>query len=223
MNKKFGQVLAGLKKREAAGVILPKYLVLQTLSDLQNTASSPARSTLFYTALADKVKGLPDVSKADKTALLAAAEKEITGSVLPAFQALANYFKHLETIATDDAGVWKFPDGEAYYTFLLRHHTSTDLTAAEIHALGKKELERIHSEMRAVFDQLGYPQETSLADLYARVGQAGGVVPADQVVSYCEALIQLADEKVRPALICAPRQKSSSSAGRRGATICRQR
>ena len=57
--------------------------------------------------------------------------------------------------STDDAGVWRLPDGDAYYRWALRHHTSTDLGPAEIHELGLQEVARIHGEMRTVLAEMG--------------------------------------------------------------------
>jgi len=47
---------------------LAKVLVRQTLRDLQTTAFSPAQATPFYTALAEKIGPLDDLSAADKQA-----------------------------------------------------------------------------------------------------------------------------------------------------------
>lgn len=207
VHTKFAQLLDGLQRREAAGVILPKFLIPETLSNLRGIAQSSARATPFYTAFADKVNQLSGVSRADREALLAAAEKEIDTTVIPAFQSLVTYFEHLQTVATDDAGVWKFPNGDAYYAYLLYHYTTTDLTADEIHELGQQELERIHAEMRTRFDQLGYPQTDSLRELYQRVAQAGGVVSGGQMIPTCEALIQTAEQKIDPVFDLRPKAK----------------
>jgi len=71
----------------------------------------------------------------------------------------------------------EIPKRPAYYSFTLRHYTTTDLTADQIHALGLQELERIHAEMRTIFDELGYPKDASLADLYGLVARDGGIIP----------------------------------------------
>ena len=60
------------------------------------------------------------------------------------------------------------PDGDAYYTFLLRQHTTTEMTADAIHDLGLAQVERVQAEMRAFFDQLGYPTDDDLGSLRAR-------------------------------------------------------
>jgi uncharacterized protein (DUF885 family) len=86
-------------------------------------------------------------------------------------------------------GVGQYPMGAEYYNHKLRHHTTTDLTAAEIHQLGLDELVRIHAEMRALFDQLGYPRNETLGELYARVEIDGGIIPAASVKSTYEDIV----------------------------------
>jgi uncharacterized protein (DUF885 family) len=65
--------------------------------------------------------------------------------------------------------VGQYPNGSEFYNYMLRHRTTTDLTAAEVHQLGLDHLQRIHGEMRQTFDQLGYPQNETLQELFARV------------------------------------------------------
>jgi len=50
-----------------------------------------------------------------------------------------------ESIAAID-----LPDGAGYYEWCLRHHTTTSLTADEIHAIGLAEVARIRAEMMGV-------------------------------------------------------------------------
>ena len=49
--------------------------------------------------------------------------------------------------ATDDAGLWRFPDGARVYADRLRQFTSTGLGAQEIHDIGLREVARLESEM----------------------------------------------------------------------------
>jgi uncharacterized protein (DUF885 family) len=175
VDSKFEQLIDGLQRREENGVMLPRFLVGWVLSDLNGIATSDARATPYYTSFEAKVSALTNISEADKQALLAAADEAISIAVLPGYQALVKYFEHLQTVTTNDAGVWKFPNGEAYYTYALNHYTTTDLTAVQIHQLGMQELDRIHAEMRTIFDQLGYPQDEGIPDLYNRVAAFPGM------------------------------------------------
>ena len=196
VDSKIEQLLEGLELRQQAGVVLPKFIIRTVLRDLRGMVYDSARRTPFYTAFENKVITLPGVNDAEKQALLTAAENEIGESVLPAFQALVHHLEQLEGIATDDAGVWKFPNGEEYYAYALRHHTTTDMTADEIHELGLQEVERIQAEIRLHFDELNYPQDEGLPDLFNRVARDGGSLSASQVVAGYEAIISKAEQKV---------------------------
>ena len=48
------------------------------------------------------------------------------------------------------------PGGEAYYRWLVRDHTTTDLTPDQIHAIGLSEVARIRAEMQATMAQAGW-------------------------------------------------------------------
>jgi uncharacterized protein (DUF885 family) len=207
------QLMAGLKLRQETGVIPPRFIVTAALYALRDLAHSSARTMPFYTALAEKADSLEGVSDADKQALLQAAEREIDESVIPAFEALVEYFEYQETMATNDAGVWKFPNGDAYYAYLLRRETSTDLTPEEIHQLGLAEVARIQTEMRQVFNELGYPQDASLGELMNRAIEEGDFyyvqsqAGKDQLLAAYEAILDRVDQRLDDAFDIRPNAK----------------
>jgi len=204
VDTKFEQLLEGLKLREEAGITPPRFIIQWSLYDIRRIARGSAQYLPFYTAFEEKVNSL-EVSAEEKQALLAAAEKEISESVIPAFQALVDYLEHLESVAPTDDGVWQFPKGDEYYAYALRHHTTTDMTAEEIHQLGLAEVERIHKEMRALFDELHYPEDEPLSELFSRVARDGRYVAGTQVVDMYGMLIEEADQNLDPAFDIRPR------------------
>lgn len=193
---KFNQLIDGLQHREAEGVILPGFLIDYVIGDLNVIARSPARSTAYFTAFENKIRSLTTLTEGNKQALLTSAEEAIDASVLPAYQALVSYLTHLQTLASNDAGVWKFPNGADYYAYILKHYTSTRMTTDEIHTLGLQALDRIHAEMRAIFDQLGYPSDESIPQLFNRVAADGGIYSSDEVVGGYEDIITEIDQQV---------------------------
>jgi uncharacterized protein (DUF885 family) len=200
---KFEQLLEGLQLREDAGIIPPRFANQWALSGVSNLARSEARGTPYYQSFEEKLTalGLPG---AEEQALLDSAEAAIADVVLPAYQSLADYLQHLESIAPSDDGLWQFPRGDEYYAYLLRHYTTTTLTPDEIHELGKQDLERIHGEMRAIFDQLGYPQDESLGELFGRVATDGGLVAGADVIATYEAIIDRAEQNLGTAFDIQP-------------------
>jgi uncharacterized protein (DUF885 family) len=53
-------------------------------------------------------------------------------------------------------GVWRFKDGAGFYKTQLANYTTTNLDAAQIHALGLAQVDRIHGEMLDVAKRMGF-------------------------------------------------------------------
>jgi len=153
---KFDQVLEGLRIREAKGCIPPRFVIRRVLDEMIAFIGAPARENPLYTVFAEKLDKLKNVKVADQQQILAEATAAIENTVYPAYQKFIDYFTSLEQKATEDDGVWKLPDGDAYYAYCLRSNTTTNYTPAEVHEIGLREVERIEAEMRAIFERLGY-------------------------------------------------------------------
>ncbi|MSO97064.1 MAG: DUF885 domain-containing protein [Rhodospirillaceae bacterium] len=147
------QIIDGLKLREAQGVLPPKFVFAHVLRDSRNVLKGkPFDGDKDSTLLEDfrgKVTALK-IDDAAKAALIADGEKALITSVKPAFEKLIATLEDQEKRATTDDGAWKLPDGEAYYLHMLRYHTTTTMTAKEIHDFGLAEVERIHGDMRGI-------------------------------------------------------------------------
>ena len=204
VDDKLAQLSEGLRLRQQAGVVLPKFLFPYVQGEIQSIAHNSAQRTPYYTAFAEKLAPLSSIDPQQQAELLAEAEAAISGAVQPGYQALDQLWTELETIATYDEGVWKFPDGLAYYDYLLRHYTTTSLSADEVHQLGMAELERIQAEMRARFEALGYPAGESLPALYSRLERDGGMRSGPEIVAGYEDIISQAEANVAVAFDLQP-------------------
>jgi uncharacterized protein (DUF885 family) len=159
--KLFDQLMINLQLRADRGVIPPRFvfpLVLDACRKViqgQPFESSGANSPLLED-FSTKLGALKDVDSLTRDQLLADARKALLESFKPAYEKLIAYLQELEKRATDDAGVWKFRDGAAFYEYSLRRTTTTDLTADQIHQLGLKEVARIQDEMRKIKEKVGF-------------------------------------------------------------------
>jgi uncharacterized protein (DUF885 family) len=203
VDTKFDQLIEGLRLREEAGINPPTFMIQWSLYDIRRISTGTPQYLPFYTVLEEKVDAL-NLSAEEKNTLLEDARRAISESVIPAFTALREYLEYLVSIASTDDGVWQFPHGDEYYAYTLRHHTTTDLTAEEIHTLGLQEVERIRAEMRSIFDELGYPEDESLAELFGRVAREGGFISGSEVIERYEALIEEADQNLDTAFDMRP-------------------
>lgn len=95
------------------------------------------------------------------------AREALLNAVAPAYRALISAIQAQGERAVSADGVWRFPDGDAFYQNRLSAFTTTDLTADEIHQTGLANVERLHNEMRVVMAELG--ESGDLTDFLDRV------------------------------------------------------
>jgi uncharacterized protein (DUF885 family) len=153
------QLLAVAVSRAAAGYQPPKWVYPYVLGDARNILKgAPFERGADSTLLADfrgKVTALklpPDES----ARLIAAATAALVESVKPAYQEVIAAITAQAKRAPTDDGVWRFADGAAYYATLLKNYTTTEMTADQIHELGLREVARIHGEMAALMQPIGF-------------------------------------------------------------------
>ena len=199
VDEKFGQVGAHLNLQNGAGVIEPALTLDAAIFYLGEIADVAANTTPYYTVFVDKVNNIAGLSAADRQALIDSALSAVTDSVIPAYRQLRQTMQGLLANAPSSIGVGQYPLGAEYYSNSLKHHTTTDLTAAEVHQLGLDELLRIQAEMRVIFDQLGYPQNETMQELFARVEADGGIIPAVDVKPTYESMVAFAEQNLAAA------------------------
>lgn len=158
VGRKFDQVLEGLAVREQKGIIPPRFVIERVLTEMRSFAGQPVAQNPLQMNLVAKVKALKDVPAAEQQALQDRSAEVIQKGVLPAYGRLIAFFERQLPKATTDDGVWKLPDGEAYYAWRLRAQTTTRMTPQAVHELGLSEVARIEAEMRHILTQLSQLQ-----------------------------------------------------------------
>ncbi|CAL2101354.1 Lipoprotein [Tenacibaculum sp. 190130A14a] len=164
----FDQLVNNLKLRQEKGIMPPKFVFAKVLDDSRNIIKgvpfdkSNAQSTLLkdFTSKVEKL----EMEDSEKESLINRAKEALLASVLPAYTSLIETLEAQEKVATTDDGAWKLPEGEAFFNNALKRTTTTDLTAAQIHEIGLKEVARIHDEMRAIMKKVGF--EGTLQDFF---------------------------------------------------------
>lgn len=142
------------------GILPPRFVFPYVIEDARNIVTgrpfdNGAADSPLLADFRGKVAALK-IDEARRESLLARAELALLTSVKPAFDAVIAWAVEYQKAATDDDGVWKLPDGAAYYDFLLENYTTTKLTAPEIHEIGLREVARLHEDMRALMKRVGF-------------------------------------------------------------------
>lgn len=108
--------------------------------------------------LAIRAADLPaDLSFAERDRLAGDIRRTVRDAVMPSYRKLHRFIRdrYLRDCRSN-VGIWALPDGAARYEYLVRHYTTTEMTPAEIHELGKQEVGQIRSQMRQVLNTLAY-------------------------------------------------------------------
>jgi uncharacterized protein (DUF885 family) len=151
------------------GIYPPKFVYAHVLRDIDNITSGLPfeQGEDLNLMLADFQKKVDELGLGVETreALYEDAVTAMQDHVGPAYVRLRDEMLRQQASATTDDGVWKLPDGGDFYAYRLRQMTTTDLSPDEIHDIGLREVARIHAEMRAIMDQVGF--EGSLQDFFA--------------------------------------------------------
>ena len=139
-------------RRAKKGVQPPKWVYAYVISDIENLMKP---DNAVIEDIGAKV-GKLDIGADEKTQLIDAAKAAWTESAGPAYGRLLAEMKRQQAVAPTQDGIWRLPNGKAYYAALLANYTTTDMSAAQIHALGLSEVARIHGEMKKIMAQVGF-------------------------------------------------------------------
>ena len=98
-----------------------------------------------------------DAAGADAAAFVAEAERIVTGEINPALERLAAFLDgEYRAAAPPEVGLSRQPGGEAAYRYLVRHHTTMDISPEEIHEIGLRNVAELEEQMLAIQERIGF-------------------------------------------------------------------
>ena len=150
--KFYADNIANARRGIAAGFTQPR--------STNETVLARARAAAARPPQADPLLKPFDTAKLDAASLAplrAEAIAAIRDRIRPAQRDFADFVEREYLPASRKGlGARSLPGGEAYYRWLVREHTTTDLTPDQIHAIGLSEVARIRKEMQAVMAEAGW-------------------------------------------------------------------
>jgi len=171
----FQQTIAVLRQGEKDGLMPPRVLLDQVPAQCQGViAENP---------FVEPAKKFPaSIRVADQKRLTTEIDAVVSAEVLPAFQNFADFIsKDYAPRGRGTIGLSSLPDGARRYQQAIKDQTSTDMTAAEVHTLGLREVARLTGLLTDLAHKQGY---TDLASFRAALNNDPKYIPksADQIV-----------------------------------------
>ena len=152
--KLIDQVIALMKRGIETGWVQPAVPLRSLASQIEGQITDdPLRNPLYK-----PFESFPqDVREADRARLREAGKLAVAKEFVPAMKKLNQFIKESYLpAARKQVGASSLPDGAAYYQYSIRRHTTTNLTAKEIHDIGLKEVARIRKEMEEIIRKVGF-------------------------------------------------------------------
>ncbi|MBA3962110.1 MAG: DUF885 domain-containing protein [Chthoniobacterales bacterium] len=210
--KKFEQTLEGLRLREGKGILPPRFVVDEVLTEMRAFVGQPVEKNLLASSFKTRAAKIAGLSPAQRDSYQTRVDGAIKDSVYPAYQGLIDYFQVLLPKTTTDDGVWKLPDGDAYYAYALRQNTTTSMLPNEVHELGLSEVTRIEGEMRTLLDANGFAGRPIGEAMAALAKDPRFLYPNDnkgreQALTDYKKLIDQATERCQQLFLTTPKAK----------------
>src|SRR6202521_998073 len=145
-----------LREGIAGGYTLPRVVMGGFTDAIAMHVVDDAARSVFWKPFASFPAALPE---SERERLREAGRAAIRDAVVPAYRDFLafmrdEYLPHARaTIAAAD-----LPDGRELYAFAVHHFTTLDLAPEAVHAIGLREVERIHGEMLGVMRQVAWKQ-----------------------------------------------------------------
>lgn len=147
---------AAKARRDAdLGVVPPDFAIDKTLTQLAALRDQPASSASLVQSLVQRAK-----DKGLDGAWDARASRIYEDRVQPALDRQMALMRGFREHAGHDAGVWRLPQGEAYYTASLESFTTTTLRPAQVHQTGVDLVASLSSELDTRLKAQGYSYGT---------------------------------------------------------------
>jgi uncharacterized protein (DUF885 family) len=140
---------------ETLSVWGPDFVLDRSIEQMSQLRDTPADRAILVQSLVRRTK-----EKAIEGDWAAPAARIYEDKIRPALDRQIALARGLRAKATHDAGVWRLPDGEAYYQASVLNWTTTHKSAEEIHQLGLDLVAQLTARMDALMKAQGLTQGT---------------------------------------------------------------
>jgi uncharacterized protein (DUF885 family) len=146
--------IGNMREGLALGIVHPCIVVERVVPQLEAQLVDDPMDSPFYGPVLD----VPDaINGATWRVLRAEYAGLIAGRLVPAYRHLLEFLrKDYLPGCRAEPGMASLPGGASWYAHLVRHHTTLDVAPEEIHALGLREVTRLHERISQVMRETGY-------------------------------------------------------------------
>ena len=153
------QYITLMREGIANGYVLPRVTLEGYDSTIRPHVVDDATESVFWRPFESFANGVPET---DHERLREEGLAAIRDTVIPAYRSFLDFMlDEYIPACRSTLGASELPNGDDYYAYLVRHHTTLDITPAEVHEIGLAEVARIRGEMMKIIEELEFEGEFS--------------------------------------------------------------
>lgn len=162
------QTIALMRAGISAKMVQPQIVMHRVPGQIRKQIVEEPTASLYYKPF----KNFPaEISGSEQQRLQREAQAAIREQLVPAYRKFLGFFeREYYPACLTEIGASRLPDGQKFYAFLARKHTTTSLTPQQIHDIGLSEVKRIRAEMEVIKDKVGF--KGSLAEFFEHLRTA---------------------------------------------------
>ena len=140
------------------GAAPPAAVLRRTLDKARQLAPLNPRDHALVTYFVESLAQIPDIPEEEIATLVKKATDLVGGDIKAEYGLLIKLLETTLAKATDDPGAWRLKGGEAYYAAALRLHTTTGMSAKQLHDAGMKLEADLSAEIDPLLAEMGHAE-----------------------------------------------------------------
>jgi uncharacterized protein (DUF885 family) len=183
--------------RARRGIMLPAALLRQSIAEIRGLLALTAEANPIFSAFAAKSE-FAGLSPRQRQQLLETLQATIQRRIVPSYAALAELLEGWVEGSSQEPGLCWLPDGRAYYEFLLKAATTTDMSAETVHELGVEHVARLQTQILAALRDAGLPSVDMIDSLRQLESQTRFPPSIDRsaLLDRCDSILTQVREKL---------------------------
>lgn len=166
----------------------PQTVLNRTCESVKSFLQTPYKEHPLFSAFQYKLKSVHECTPRQKDEYLGTVLTELEQAIYPAYGRLLDSLASHREIADESIGLSRYQEGDGCYEFLLGSHTTTSLSASDVHKLGKWELHGLHDRVQQAFAALNIKGDDMTA-LFGQVSDVSGGLSSEDTLEQAKQLV----------------------------------
>jgi uncharacterized protein (DUF885 family) len=143
-----------MKEGMSKNIVLPKVLAQKMIPQLNEFILNPVKDHLFYMPIISMPES---INEEEHHRISDEYSNMIINKLKPKYKELKQFLvNEYLPVCRETSGIGALPNGPETYNYLIKLHTTTSMSADQIHELGKNEVARILVEMEDAKNKIGF-------------------------------------------------------------------